>query len=92
MQSFMTSIKSDVFWSISWVNCCGIPLRVIDSGDRDKDWITEAEFRKLLKQKTGTVKMDYVIKAIGRFIKNPKVLVIWASSYFHELSVKLKVK
>ena len=92
------NVKGRDWYDIEWYIRKGIPLnlshfviRAKDSGDWDKDEITEAEFRELLKQKIDAVKMDYVINDIRRFIKDPKVLDIWSPQYFHDLVSKLKV-
>jgi len=67
-----------------------IPAR--DSGNWDKEQITEAEFKNLLSQKIDTVKMNYVISDIRRFIRDPKVLDIWSPQYFHDLVNKLQIE
>jgi hypothetical protein len=92
------NVKGRDWYDMEWYIRKDIPLnlshfviRAKDSGDWDKDEITEAEFRELLKQKIDTVKMDYVINDIRRFIKDPKVLYIWSPQYFHDLVSKLKV-
>jgi hypothetical protein len=92
------NVKGRDWYDMEWYIRKGIPLnlshfviRAKDSGDWAKDEITEAEFRELLKQKIDTVKMDYVINDIRRFIKDPKVLYIWSPQYFHDLVSKLKV-
>lgn len=92
------NVKGRDWYDMEWYIRKGIPLnlshfviRAKDSGDWDKDEITEAEFRELLKQKIDAVKMDYVINDIRRFIKDPKVLDIWSPQYFYDLVSKLKV-
>lgn len=93
-----TNVKGRDWYDMEWYIRKGIPLnldhfvtRARDSGDWDKEDITEAEFRELLKQKIDAVKMDYIINDIKRFIKDPKVLDIWSPQYFHDLADKLKV-
>jgi hypothetical protein len=93
-----TNVKGRDWYDMEWYIRKGIPLnlnhfvfRARDSGDWDKEDITEAAFRELLKQKIDRVKMDYVINDIKRFIKDPKVLNIWSPQYFHDLVNKLKV-
>ncbi|SDF81911.1 Nucleotidyl transferase AbiEii toxin, Type IV TA system [Mucilaginibacter pineti] len=93
-----TNVKGRDWYDMEWYIRKGIPLnlkhfviRAKDSSDWDKDEITEAEFRELLKQKIDAVKMDYVVNDIRRFIKDPKVLDIWSPQYFHDLVSKLKV-
>ncbi|MFA6086060.1 nucleotidyl transferase AbiEii/AbiGii toxin family protein [Mucilaginibacter sp.] len=93
-----TNVKGRDWYDMEWYIRKGIPLnlahfviRAKDSGDWDKEKITESEFRELLKQKIDTVKMDYVINDIRRFIKDPKALDIWSPKYFHDLVAKLKI-
>ncbi|MBC7398469.1 MAG: nucleotidyl transferase AbiEii/AbiGii toxin family protein [Mucilaginibacter sp.] len=93
-----TNVKGRDWYDMEWYIRKGIPLnlahfviRAKDSGDWDKEKITESEFRELLKQKITTVKMDYVINDIRRFIKDPKALDIWSPQYFHDLVAKLKI-
>jgi hypothetical protein len=66
-------------------------MRAKDSGDWKKDTITEVEFRGLLTKKIDTVKMNYVINDIKRFIRNADALAIWSPNYFHDLVNSLKV-
>ncbi|MES2267487.1 MAG: nucleotidyl transferase AbiEii/AbiGii toxin family protein [Bacteroidota bacterium] len=93
-----TNVKGRDWYDMEWyirkgvaLNLAHFVIRAKDSGDWDKDTITEAEFRHLLKEKIDIVKMDYVIADIRRFIRDPKVLDIWSPEYFHELVGKLKV-
>jgi hypothetical protein len=93
-----TNVKGRDWYDMEWYIRKGIPLnlkhfviRAKDSGDWDKDSITETQFRELLKQKIDTVKIDYVVNDIRRFIKDPKVLDIWSPQYFHDLISKLKI-
>ncbi|WP_448700872.1 nucleotidyl transferase AbiEii/AbiGii toxin family protein [Mucilaginibacter sp. AW1-3] len=93
-----TNVKGRDWYDMEWYIRKGIPLnlahfviRATDSGDWNKEEITESEFRELLKQKIDTVKMDYVINDIRRFIKDPKALDIWSPKYFHDLVAKLKI-
>lgn len=93
-----TNVKGRDWYDMEWYIRKGIPLnlahfviRAKDSRDWNKEGITESEFRELLKQKIDTVKMDYVINDIRRFIKDPKALDIWSPKYFHDLVAKLKI-
>jgi predicted nucleotidyltransferase component of viral defense system len=97
-RKWKNNVKGRDWYDMEWYIKKGIPLnlshfviRAKDSGDWKKDNITEEEFRKLLSDKIDTVKMDYVINDIKRFIKDPRVLDIWSPQYFHDLAGKLKI-
>ena len=97
-RKWKNNVKGRDWYDMEWYIKKGIPLnlshfviRAKDSGDWDEDTITEVEFRKLLSDKIDTVKMDYVVNDIRRFIKDPRVLDIWSPSYFHDLVCKLKI-
>ncbi|WP_184547741.1 nucleotidyl transferase AbiEii/AbiGii toxin family protein [Mucilaginibacter sp. FT3.2] len=92
------NVKGRDWYDMEWYIRKGIPLnldhflmRAKDSGDWKKDTITEAEFRELLTKKIDTVKMNYVINDIKRFIRNADALAIWSPNYFHDLVNSLKV-
>ncbi len=92
------NVKGRDWYDTEWYIRKGIPLnlnhfliRAKDSGDWKKDTITEAEFRELLAKKIDTVKMDYVINDIKRFIQDANKLAIWSPKYFHDLVNNLKV-
>jgi hypothetical protein len=94
-----TNVKGRDWYDMEWYIRKGVPLnlkhfviRAKDSGDWDRDNISEEEFRQLLKAKIDAVKMDYVIADIRRFIKDPQVLAIWSPQYFHDLVSKLKLE
>ena len=92
------TVKERDWYDMEWYIQKGIPLnldyflmRARDSGDWQKDTISETEFRELLKKKIDTVKMNYVINDIKRFIRNADALAIWSPDYFHDLVNSLKV-
>ncbi|MDP9077117.1 MAG: nucleotidyl transferase AbiEii/AbiGii toxin family protein [Bacteroidota bacterium] len=92
------NVKGRDWYDMEWYIRKGIPLnldhflmRAKDSGDWKKDTITEAEFRELLTKKIDTVKMNYVINDIKRFIRDTNKLAIWSPKYFHDLVNSLKV-
>jgi hypothetical protein len=66
-------------------------IRAKDSGDWFKETITEAELREMLAKKIDTVKMNYVINDIRRFIRDPGAINIWSPKYFHELAEHLNI-
>jgi hypothetical protein len=92
------NVKGRDWYDMEWYIRKGIPLnlnhfliRAKDSGDWKQDTITEAEFRELLAKKIDTVKMNYVINDIKRFIQDANKLDIWSPKYFHDLVNNLKV-
>lgn len=92
------NVKGRDWYDMEWYIRKGIPLnldhflmRAKDSGDWQKDTISETEFRELLTKKIDTVKMNYVINDIKRFIRNADALAIWSPNYFHDLVNSLKV-
>lgn len=92
------NVKGRDWYDMEWYIKKGYPLnlehfllRAINSGDWKNKTITEQQFRELLTAKIEEVNMDYVKADISRFIKNPKVLDIWSSIYFHDLITHLKI-
>ena len=92
------NVKGRDWYDMEWYIRKGIPLnldhfliRAKDSGDWKKDTITEVEFRDLLAKKIDTVKMDYVVNDIKRYIRDTNKLAIWSPRYFHDLVNNLKV-
>lgn len=93
------NVKGRDWYDMEWYIKRGTPLnlhhfliRAKDSGDWHKDTITEAEFRDLLARKIDSVKMNYVINDIKRFIRDADTLAIWSTKYFHDMADRLKVK
>jgi len=97
-RKWKNNVKGRDWYDMEWYIKKGIPLnlshlviRAKDSGDWDRDDMTEEEFSKLLSDRIDSVKMDYVINDIRRFIQDPRVLDIWSPQYFHDLMSNLKV-
>lgn len=97
-RKWKNNVKGRDWYDLEWYIKKGVPLnlshfalRAKDSGDWDKDNITDEEFRLLLNKKIDNVKFDYVVNDIKRFIKDPRVLEIWSPQYFHDLVTKLNV-
>ena len=93
-----TNVKGRDWYDMEWYIKKGTPLnlnhfvlRAQDSGDWKKETITEEEFRELLSARIDTVDMDRVKADIRRFIPDQKVLDIWSTKYFHDLSKHLKI-
>lgn len=84
----------DMEWYIkqaSTLNLNHFLLRAQDSGDWEKETITNEEFRELLRARIDTVDMNRVKADIRRFIPDQKVLDIWSEKYFHDLGKHLKI-
>lgn len=92
------NVKGRDWYDMEWyikkgtvLNLKHFALRAKDSGDWNRDTITEIEFRELLTEKIDTVNMQYVKADIKRFIRDQSTLEIWSPKYFHELAGHLKV-
>lgn len=93
------NVKGRDWYDMEWyikkgtvLNLDHFALRAKDSGDWNRDTITEIEFRELLTEKIDTVNMQYVKADIKRFIRDQSTLEIWSPRYFHELVSHLKVQ
>jgi predicted nucleotidyltransferase component of viral defense system len=60
-------------------------LRARDSGDWQKETITEDEFKELLRGRIDMVNLNRVKADISRFIHDPQIIKIWSPEYFHDL-------
>ena len=67
-------------------------LRAKDSGDWEKDTMTEEEFRKLLNERIETVNLEIAKNDAKKFIADQKALDIWSKNYFKDLIQHLKIK
>lgn len=92
------NVKGRDWYDMEWyikkgtvLNLKHFALRAKDSGDWNRDTITEIEFRELLTEKIDTVNMQYIKADIKRFIRDQSTLEIWSPKYFHELAGHLKV-
>lgn len=93
------NVEGRDWYDMEWYIRKGITLnlshflsRAKDSGDWEKETITEAEFRELLAEKIDTVNMRYLKDDIKRFIRDQKALEIWDASYFHQLAEHMKIQ
>ena len=93
-----SNVKGRDWYDMEWYIKKGIPLnlnhfllRAQDSGDWEKETITNEEFRELLRARIDTVDMTRVKADIRRFIPDQKVLDIWSAKYFHDLGKHLKI-
>ncbi|CAL1517253.1 nucleotidyl transferase AbiEii/AbiGii toxin family protein [Chitinophaga sp. MM2321] len=97
-RKWKNNVKGRDWYDMEWYIKKGISLnlkhfllRAKDSGDWNKDTITEEEFRELLSVKIDTVNLNRVKADISRFIPDPEVLDIWSTQYFHDLVTQLKI-
>lgn len=97
-RKWKNNVKGRDWYDMEWyikkgtsLNLKHFLLRAQDSGDWQKEAITEEELRELLKTKIDKVDMNRVKADISRFIPDPKVLDIWSSKYFHDLIAHLKI-
>jgi hypothetical protein len=93
-----SNVKGRDWYDMEWYIKKGIPLnlnhfalRAQDSGDWEKETVTNEEFRELLRARIDTVDMTRVKADIRRFIPDQKVLDIWSAKYFHDLGKHLKI-
>lgn len=93
-----TNVKGRDWYDMEWyikqgttLNLNHFLLRAQDSGDWEKETITNEEFRELLSARIDAVDMDRVKADIRRFIPDQKVLDIWSKKYFHDLGKHLKI-
>lgn len=92
------NVKGRDWYDMEWyikkgtgLNLSHFLLRAKDSGDWQKDSITDDEFRGLLTVKIDSVNMQRVKADISRFIPKPEVLEIWSPAYFKDLITHLKI-
>ena len=92
------NVKGRDWYDMEWyikkkvpLNLHHFALRAKDSGDWNRNDITEREFRDVLSKKIDSVNMKYVKDDIKRFIKDQGRLEIWSPKYFHDLVTHLKI-
>ena len=93
-----SNVKGRDWYDMEWyikqgfnLNLNHFLLRAQDSGDWEKETITNEDFRELLCARIDTVDMTRVKADIRRFIPDQKVLDIWSAKYFHDLGKHLKI-
>ncbi|WP_124643121.1 nucleotidyl transferase AbiEii/AbiGii toxin family protein [Amniculibacterium aquaticum] len=67
-------------------------IRAKDSGDWQKDTMSEEEFRDLLTQRIDAVNFEIAKEDVIRFLAEPASVSIWSKDYFHDLAQHLKIK
>lgn len=98
-RKWKNNVKGRDWYDLEWYIRRGTPfnlhhflLRAKDSGDWEKESLTEEEFRALLDKRIDEVNMERVKADIIRFIPDPRVLDIWSKEYFHDLTKVLKIQ
>jgi predicted nucleotidyltransferase component of viral defense system len=86
------NVKGRDWYDMEWYIKKGVALnlehfllRARDSGDWQKETITEDEFKELLSVRIDTVNLNRVKADISRFIPDPQPIEIWSTDYFHDL-------
>lgn len=94
-----TNVKGRDWYDMEWyirnktsLHLEHLLLRAKDSGDWQKDTMSEQEFRDLLDRKIDAVDMNRVKADIIRFIRNPQSIGHWSAKYFHDLTQQLIIK
>jgi predicted nucleotidyltransferase component of viral defense system len=97
-RKWKNNVKGRDWYDMEWyikkgtvLNLNHFLIRAQDSGDWQKQTLSETEFRELLDTKINAVDIGRVKSDIVRFIPDAKVLDIWSSSYFKDLTKNLKV-
>lgn len=92
------NVKGRDWYDMEWyirkgvnLNLNHFVLRARDSGDWDKEKMSEDEFKSLLLEKINSVNMERVKADISRFIPNTKKLAIWSAPYFSDLIKHIKI-
>ena len=83
------NVKGRDWYDMEWYIKKGVALnlehfllRARDSGDWQKETITEDEFKELLSVRIDTVNLNRVKADISRFIPDPQPIEIWSTDYF----------
>jgi Nucleotidyl transferase AbiEii toxin, Type IV TA system len=86
------NVKGRDWYDMEWYIKKGVALnlehfllRAQDSGDWQKETITEDEFQELLSARIDIVNLNRVKADISRFIPDPQTIEIWSPGYFHDL-------
>lgn len=92
------NVKGRDWYDMEWYIKKGINLnlnhfisRARDSGDWDKENMSNEEFKALLEKKINVVNMDRIKADIIRFIPNGDRLLIWDKLYFMDLVKNIKI-
>lgn len=97
-RKWKNNVKGRDWYDLEWyiqkgvrLNLKHFVLRAKDSGDWDKENMSEEEFKELLQRRIEKVDIDKAKADVSRFISNPKTLDIWSEKYFIDLVKSLKI-
>ena len=97
-RKWKNNVKGRDWFDMEWYIKKGIPVqlshfleRAIESGDWQKDTISETEFRNLLLIKIENMDLEKIKADIIRFIPDAKALDIWSVGYFKDIISYLKI-
>ena len=97
-RKWKNNVKGRDWFDMEWYIKKGIPVqlshfleRAIESGDWQKDTISETEFRNLLLIKIENMDLEKIKADIIRFIPDAKALDIWSVNYFKDIISYLKI-
>lgn len=92
------NVKGRDWYDMEWYIRRGTSLnlehflfRAKDSGDWQKETMTEQEFRKLLYDRIESENLETAKNDAKRFISDPKTLDIWSKDYFKDLIEYMKI-
>lgn len=91
------NVKGRDWYDLEWyvrrkthLNLAHLAVRAKNSGDWNKNTMSEKEFRKLINDRIDAVDINMAKADISRFIPDPNLISHWSKQYFHDL-VKLIV-
>ena len=97
-RKWKNNVKGRDWFDLEWYIKKGIPVqlshfleRAIESGDWQKDTISETEFRNLLLVKIENMDLGKIKADVIRFIPDTKALDIWSVNYFKDIISYLKI-
>lgn len=90
-------VKGRDWYDLEWYIKKSIPLninhflqRAKNTGDWNKNTISEKEIMQLLREKINAVSFENIKEDVVRFIKDKQSLEIWNQKYFNDLVDKIK--
>lgn len=96
-RKWINRVKGRDWYDLEWYIKKGIPLdtshfmqRAKDTGDWNKEEITENDVLDLLREKFKTSSFENIKEDVRPFIEDDSVLGIWSEKYFNDLIEKLK--
>ena len=91
-------VKGRDWFDMEWYIQKGVPLnlehlktRAVQTGNWDKNSLTQRDLLQLLNEKIDTVSFASIRADIIKFIPDASVLDIWSPTYFHDLVKNIKL-